>query len=98
VGELQPRRRGAGRRADALHRGINGYDEHGELPQDFEAQAENTWRHIDTLLTKAGMTYQDLVAVRTYLGHPDYDESVHRRRYLRDHRPAVTVVSCQLVR
>jgi enamine deaminase RidA (YjgF/YER057c/UK114 family) len=80
--------------------GINGYDDDGQVPDSFEAQADLTWRHIGTLLTKAGMTYTDLVSVRTYIAHPDYHLANHaaRAKALGDHRPALTVICCQMVR
>jgi enamine deaminase RidA (YjgF/YER057c/UK114 family) len=80
--------------------GINGWDENNEMPDGFEAQADLTWQHIGTILTGAGMSYGDLVSVRTYLSHPDYQDANRdaRRRALGDHRPALTVICCQMVR
>lgn len=80
--------------------GINGYDDDGQVPDSFEAQAELTWRHIGTVLAGAGMTYNDIVSVRTYLTHPDYQQANReaRRNALGDHAPALTVICCQMVR
>ena len=57
------------------------------------------WEHIGTLLRAAGMTYGDLVSLRTYLADPADDEANVRLRvrYLGDHRPASTVVCCRLL-
>jgi 2-iminobutanoate/2-iminopropanoate deaminase len=79
--------------------GINGWDDDGQIPDAFETQADLTWRHIGTLLTKAGMAYDDIVSVRTYLTHPDYQQPNRdaRGRALGDHRPALTVICCQMV-
>ena len=80
--------------------GINGWDENHEMPDSFEAQADLTWQHIGTILTNAGMSYGDLVSVRTYLTDPDYQDANRdaRHRALGDHRPALTVICCQMVR
>lgn len=80
--------------------GINGWNEHHEMPDSFEDQADLTWKHIGTILADAGMSYGDLVSVRTYLTHPDYQDANRdaRQRALGDHRPALTVICCQMVR
>jgi 2-iminobutanoate/2-iminopropanoate deaminase len=79
--------------------GLNGYRTDGSIPDSFEEQGELIWQHIGTLLRSAGMTYQNLVLVRTYLAHPQYDAAniQLRMKYLGDHRPALTVVCCQLL-
>jgi 2-iminobutanoate/2-iminopropanoate deaminase len=79
--------------------GLNGYRTDGSMPDSFDEQGELIWQHIGTLLRSAGMTYQNLVLVRTYLAHPQYDEAniQLRMKYLGDHRPALTVVCCQLL-
>ena len=79
--------------------GINGWDENEQVPDAFEAQADLTWHHIGTLLAQAGMGYEDIVSVRTYITHPDYQLANReaRRRALGDHRPALTVICCQMV-
>jgi 2-iminobutanoate/2-iminopropanoate deaminase len=80
--------------------GLNGYERDGKtLPESFEAQGELVWTHLGTILAAAGMTYRDLVSVRTYLARPEYDEANVRLRvkYLGDHRPSLTVVCAQLL-
>lgn len=80
--------------------GLNGYEADGKtMPESFEAQGDLIWRHLGTILADAGMTYRDLVSIRTYLAAPEYDEpNVQLRvKYLGDHRPASTVVCCQLL-
>lgn len=42
----------------------------GTLPPDITGQAELAWRHIVTMLEKAGMTVNDLVKVTQYLVRP----------------------------
>jgi enamine deaminase RidA (YjgF/YER057c/UK114 family) len=80
--------------------GLNGYLADGvTMPESFEEQGNIIWRHIGTLLRSAGMDYQDLVSLRTYLAGPEYDEANVRLRikYLGDHQPSSTVVCCQLL-
>ena len=80
--------------------GLNGYLADGiTMPETFEEQGDIIWRHIGTLLRSAGMDYQDLVSLRTYLADPEYDEANVRLRikYLDDHQPSSTVVCCQLL-
>ncbi len=80
--------------------GLNGYLVDGvTMPESFEEQGDIIWRHIGTLLRSAGMDYQDLVSLRTYLASPEYDEANVRLRikYLGNHQPSSTVVCCQLL-
>ena len=80
--------------------GLNGYLADGvTMPESFEEQGTIVWEHIGTLLRAAGMTYGDLVSLRTYLADPADDEANVRLRvrYLGDHRPASTVVCCRLL-
>ena len=80
--------------------GLNGYEADGRtMPESFEAQGELVWAHLRTILRAAGMDYGDLVSLRTYLASPEYDEPNVRLRvkHLGDHRPAGTVVCCQLL-
>ena len=80
--------------------GLNGYLADGvTMPEMFEEQGDIIWGHIGTLLRSAGMDYQDLVSLRTYLAGPEYDEANVRLRikYLGDHQPSSTVVCCQLL-
>ena len=80
--------------------GLNGYHADGvTMPESFDEQGDIIWTHIGTLLRSAGMGYRDLVSLRTYLADPQYDEANVRLRvrYLGDHRPALTVVCCQLL-
>ena len=80
--------------------GLNGYLADGVMmPESFEGQAEIIWQHLGTILHAAEMDYGDLVSLRTYLSDPQYDEAnvSMRVKYLGDHRPASTVVCCQLL-
>ena len=51
------------------------------------------------ILKSAGMTYENIVSLRTYLSSPDYDEPNVKLRiqYLGDNQPALTVICCQLL-
>jgi 2-iminobutanoate/2-iminopropanoate deaminase len=80
--------------------GLNGFEPDGiTMPESFEAQAELIWQHLKTILASAGMTVNNLVSLRTYLANPRYDEAnaLMRVKHLGMHRPASTVVCCQLL-
>jgi enamine deaminase RidA (YjgF/YER057c/UK114 family) len=80
--------------------GLNGYRSDGmSMPDSFEEQGEIIWTHLGTLLQSAGMTYHNLISLRTYLVDPQYDAANVRLRvkYLGDHQPASTVICCQLL-
>lgn len=80
--------------------GLNGYLADGKtMPESFEEQADIIWTHIGAILRSAQMDYQNLISVRTYLAHPQYDEANVRTRmkYLGGHQPSLTVVCCQLL-
>ena len=69
------------------------------MPESFEAQADIIWTHIGTLLRSAGMEFNNLVSLRTYLADPEYDEANVRMRvkYLGNHETSSTVVCCRLL-
>ncbi|WP_394823800.1 RidA family protein [Pendulispora albinea] len=69
----------------------------GEVPTDFEAQCEAVWSNIHEVLKSAGMGFEHLVKVTTYLTHRDQAEanSRIRRRILGDTSPALTVIVAQ---
>jgi 2-iminobutanoate/2-iminopropanoate deaminase len=80
--------------------GLNAYRPDGKtLPETFEEQAELIWQHMGTILRAANMSYGNLVSVRVYLASPmDREANTRvRMKYLGDHRPSLTVVSCQLL-
>jgi 2-iminobutanoate/2-iminopropanoate deaminase len=80
--------------------GLNGYQADGvTMPDSFEEQGEIVWQHLGRILRSAEMDYKNLVSVRTYLAGPQYDDANVRLRvkYLAGHRPAITVVCCQLL-
>lgn len=80
--------------------GLNGYLQDGQtMPDSFEEQGDIIWQHMGTVLESANMSYQNLVSVRTYLAHPEYDEPnmALRKKYLGDHEPTLTVVCTQLL-
>ena len=80
--------------------GLNGYLADGKsMPDSFEEQGEIIWRHIGVILKSAGMTYNNIVSLRTYLSSPEYDEPnvKLRMKYLGNNQPASTVVCCQLL-
>jgi enamine deaminase RidA (YjgF/YER057c/UK114 family) len=80
--------------------GLNGYLSDGKtMPDSFEEQGEIIWGHIGVLLKSAGMTYANIISLRTYLSSPEYDEPnvKLRMKYLGENQPALTVICCQLL-
>jgi 2-iminobutanoate/2-iminopropanoate deaminase len=80
--------------------GLNGYLTDGTaMPDSFQEQGEIIWNHIGTILKSAGMGYENIVSLRTYLSSPEYDEpNVQlRMKYLGNNEPASTVICCQLL-
>jgi 2-iminobutanoate/2-iminopropanoate deaminase len=80
--------------------GLNGFEaDCTTMPASVEAQAELIWQHLKTVLHSAGMTVNHLVSLRIYLANPADDEAnvLMRVKHLAGHRPALTVVCCQLL-
>ena len=80
--------------------GLNGFQADGKtMPDSFEEQGEIIWGHIGSILKSAGMTYANIVSLRTYLASPEYDEPNVKLRvnYLGENQPASTVICCQLL-
>lgn len=80
--------------------GLNGYLADGKtMPDSFEEQGELIWGYIGEILNSAGMSYENIVSLRTYLSGPEYDEPnvKLRMKYLGDNQPALTVICCQLL-
>jgi 2-iminobutanoate/2-iminopropanoate deaminase len=80
--------------------GLNGYESDGAtMPESFDDQAELIWMHLKAILGSAGMTVTNLISLRFYLADPGFDEANVRMRvkHLGTHRPALTVVCCQLL-
>lgn len=80
--------------------GLNGYLQDGTtMPESFEAQGDLIWQHIGAILSSAGMNYDNVVSLRTYLASPEHDETNVRLRmkYMGKNRPSSTVVCCQLL-
>ena len=80
--------------------GLNGYLADGTtMPDSFKEQGEIIWEHIGVILKSAGMTYDNIVSLRTYLSSPEYDEPnvKLRMKYLGSNQPALTVICCQLL-
>ena len=80
--------------------GLNGYEADGvTMPESFDGQARLIWTHIGSILASAGMGYENIVSLRTYLAHPAFDEPniAMRREFLGDNEPASTVICCQLL-
>ena len=66
----------------------------GALAPGFTAQCEQVWDNIETQLTAAGMTLDNLVKVTTFLSHRRYalENREVRVRRLAGRQPALTVI------
>ena len=66
----------------------------GSLASDFIAQCEQVWDNIETQLTAAGMTLDNLVKVTTFLSDRRYalENREVRVRRLAGRQPALTVI------
>ena len=84
-----------------LTSGTPGLATDGDLPKDISGQTELAWKHVISMLERAGMTVADIVKVTQYLTRaediPAYGKV--RTRFLGDVRPAaMLLVVPQLVR
>jgi 2-iminobutanoate/2-iminopropanoate deaminase len=71
----------------------------GSVPEGFEAQCEQAWRNVIEVLSAAGLGVEHLVKVNTFL--TDKSQVVAnraiRRKMLRGHEPASTVMIAETV-
>lgn len=71
----------------------------GSVPEGFEAQCEQAWQNVIAVLAAAGLGVTHLVKVTTFL--TDLDQVVAnravRRKMLRGHEPALTVMIAETV-
>jgi enamine deaminase RidA (YjgF/YER057c/UK114 family) len=80
--------------------GLNGFEQDGvTMPTDFVGQARLVWQHLGTVLSAAGMDYDDLVSLRFFLASAADDPAnvALIREHLAEHRAARTVVVQQLL-
>jgi 2-iminobutanoate/2-iminopropanoate deaminase len=84
-----------------LTSGTPGLATDGDLPKDISGQAELAWKHVISMLERAGITVADIVKVTQYLTRAE-DIAAYgkvRTRFLGDVRPAaMLLVIPQLVR
>ncbi|MFI7059586.1 RidA family protein [Kribbella sp. NPDC050124] len=73
-------------------------NEHGRVPESFEAQCRMVWRNVLAVLAEAGMGVKNLVKVTTYLSDRQFRalNSKIREEVLGDHAPALTVIICDI--
>ncbi|MBR0843791.1 RidA family protein [Bradyrhizobium liaoningense] len=71
----------------------------GSVPEGFEAQCEQAWRNVIAVLAAAGLGVEHLVKVTTFLTDRSQllANRAIRRRILRDHEPALTVIVAETV-
>jgi 2-iminobutanoate/2-iminopropanoate deaminase len=77
-----------------LTSGTPGLATDGDLPKDISGQTELAWKHVISMLERAGMTVADVVKVTHYLRRaediPAYGKV--RTRFLGDVRPAAMLL------
>ncbi len=73
-------------------------NEHGRVPESFEAQCRMVWRNVLAVLAEASMGVRNLVKVTTYLSDRQYRtlNSKIREEVLGDHAPAITIIICDI--
>jgi 2-iminobutanoate/2-iminopropanoate deaminase len=73
-------------------------DAAGDIPEDFTAQCRLVWDNIAAVLAEADMTLRNLVKITTYLSDRRHREANSRVRaeVLGEHRPAVTIIICDI--
>jgi 2-iminobutanoate/2-iminopropanoate deaminase len=66
----------------------------GEVPTNFKEQCETVWFNIGEILKKAGMSFENIVKVTTFLTNKSQIEenSQIRQRILHNVEPALTVM------
>jgi 2-iminobutanoate/2-iminopropanoate deaminase len=69
-------------------------DADGNCPADFEGQCRLVWANIEAILAAAGMNFDNLVKVTTYLADRKYnlENRAIRQELLGERRFALTVV------
>ena len=80
--------------------GLNGYlQDRTTMPDCFEEQGNIIWEYMGEILKSADMNYSNIISVRTYLANTDDWETNTQLRikYLGDHEPSLTTISCQLL-
>jgi 2-iminobutanoate/2-iminopropanoate deaminase len=67
-------------------------------PEGFDAQCRLAWRNVERVLAEAGMHLRNLAKVTIYLSDRRYREANSRIRaeVLGEHRPALTVIICDI--
>lgn len=72
--------------------------EEGKIPEDFDSQCRLTWRNVFAVLAEAGMGAQNLAKVTIYLSDRKYRTAngLVRQEFLKDHRPALTIIICDI--
>lgn len=72
-----------------------GVDKDGNLPSDIESQSENCWRNVEAILKDAGMGFDDVVRVNSYITDSRFVGGWRAGRdkvLTGDHVPASTLV------
>jgi 2-iminobutanoate/2-iminopropanoate deaminase len=70
----------------------------GPLPADFDSQCRIAWGNVLTVLGEAGLGAGNLAKVTVFLSSREYREANSRIRaeILGPHRPALTVIICDI--
>jgi 2-iminobutanoate/2-iminopropanoate deaminase len=80
--------------------GTPGLTAEGKLPDGIEAQSEQAWHNIETILDRAGASLADIVSVRQWIKQEsDVAKYVEVRKRFISHRPTFMLgVGVSLVR
>jgi len=75
-----------------------GFDDDGTFPDDFGAQVENVFRHLDRILADAGTTWSSVVQLRSFHVGDDLEGQFPalldvKARYMPDHQHAWTAIA-----
>ena len=72
------------------------HDREGNRPADFEGQARSTFRNLQTALTAAGATFDDVIKMNVFIRDIQQNQDIFRKvraEFInREHPPASTMV------
>ena len=77
---------------------VSGQVSWGPAPPDFDSQCRAAWGNVFAVLAQAGLGPRNLAKVTIYLAGRQYREANARIRHelLGDHRPALTIIICDI--
>lgn len=75
-----------------------GFDDGGEFPEDYDAQVENVFRHLDRILKDADADWSNVVQLRSFHVGDDLEAQSPKllevkARYMPEHQHAWTAIA-----